>query len=80
MLGVQSAACSPIYTACSENGKIKRTSQTHETLAEGIAAEYPIRGEMIMEARRESDGAFTIVNEEEIKSGVRILCGKGGLR
>ena len=77
LLGVQSAACAPIYTACSENGKIKRTSQTHETLAEGIAAEYPIRGEMIMEARRESDGAFTIVNEEEIKSGVRILAAKG---
>ena len=32
---------------------------------------------MIMEARRESDGGFTIVNEEEIKSGVRILAAKG---
>ena len=77
LLGVQSAACSPIYTAYSEDGKIKRTPQSHETLAEGIAAEYPIRGEMIMEARRESDGRFTIVNEEEIKSGVRILAAKG---
>ena len=77
LLGVQSAACAPIYTACSENGKIKRTSQSHETLAEGIAAEYPIRGEMIMQAQREIDGAFTIVNEEEIKSGVRILAAKG---
>ena len=69
LLGVQSAACAPIYTAYRENGKIKRTPQTHETLAEGIAAEYPIRGEMIMEARREIDGAFTVVNEEDIKSG-----------
>ena len=77
LLGVQSAACAPIYTAYSENGKIKRTPQTHETLAEGIAAEYPIRGEMIMEARREIDGAFTVVNEEDIKSGVKILAGKG---
>ena len=77
LLGVQSAACSPIYTAYRENGKIKRTPQTHETLAEGIAAEYPIRGEIIMEARREIDGAFTVVNEEDIKSGIKMLAGKG---
>ena len=75
--GVQSAACSPIYTAYSENGKIKRTPQTYETLAEGIAAEYPIRGKMIMDAQRATDGAFTIVSEEEIKSGIKILARRG---
>ena len=75
--GVQSAACSPIYTAYSGNGKIKRTPQTYGTLAEGIAAEYPIRGEMILEARRETDGAFTIVSEEDIKAGVEVLAAKG---
>ena len=77
LLGVQSAACAPIYAAYSENGKIKRTPQAHETLAEGIAAEYPIRGEMIMEARRKSNGAFTIVSEEEIISGIKILAARG---
>lgn len=75
--GVQSAACSPTYTAYSENGTIKRTPQTYETLAEGIAAEYPIRGEMIMDARRVTDGTFAIVSEEAIKSGIKILAGKG---
>ncbi len=77
LLGVQSAACSPIYTAHSENGKIKRTAQTYETLAEGIAAEYPIRGEMIMDAQRATDGTFTTVSEEEIKSGIKILARRG---
>ena len=77
LLGVQSAACSPIYTAHSENGKIKRTPQTYETLAEGIAAEYPIRGEMIMDAQRATDGTFTTVSEEEIKSGIKILARRG---
>ena len=77
LLGVQSAACAPIYTAYRENGKIKRVSQTYDTLAEGIVAEHPIREEMIMEARRETDGAFTIVSEEEIKSGVKALAGRG---
>ena len=77
LLGVQSAACPPIYTAYNEDEKIKPLRQTHETLAEGIAAEYPIRGEMIMEARRKTNGAFTIVSEEDIKVGVRILAAKG---
>lgn len=75
--GVQSAACSPIYTAHSENGKIKRTPQTYETLAEGIAAEYPIRGEMILAAQRETDGAFTVVSEEDIKTGIKVLAAGG---
>ena len=75
--GVQSAACSPIYTAYSENRKIKRTPQTYETLAEGIAAEYPIRGQMIMDAQRATDGTFTIVSQEEIKSGIKILARRG---
>ena len=75
--GVQSAACSPIYTAYSENGKIERTPQRYETLAEGIAAEYPIRGEMILEARRETNGAFTVVSEEDIKAGIRAFAGRG---
>lgn len=77
LLGVQSAACAPIYVAYSENGRVKRASQTYETLAEGIAAEYPIRGEMILEARRETDGAFTVVSEEDIKSGIRVLAARG---
>ena len=77
LLGVQSAACAPIYTAYSENGKIKRAPQTYDTLAEGIAAEYPIRGEMITEARRETAGAFTVVSEEDIASGIKILAGRG---
>ena len=75
--GVQSAACSPIYTAYSENGKIERTPQRYETLAEGIAAEYPIRGEMILEARRETNGAFTVVREKDIKAGIKVLARKG---
>ncbi|MDE0040650.1 MAG: threonine synthase [Candidatus Poribacteria bacterium] len=77
LLGVQSAACSPVYTAYSENGRIKRTPQTYGTLAEGIAAEYPIRGEMILEARRKTGGAFTIVSEEDIQSGIKILARRG---
>ena len=78
LLGVQSAACPPIYKAYVENREqIERVRQTDETLAEGITSELPIRAEMIMEALRETNGAFTIVDEEEIKTGVKILASKG---
>ena len=77
LLGVQSAACAPIYTAYSENGRVKCAPQRYETLAEGIAAEYPIRGEMILEARRETDGAFTVVSEGEVKAGIKVLAARG---
>ncbi len=78
LLGVQSAACSPIYKAYAENKEqIERFLQTQETLAEGITSELPIRVQMISEAISETNGAFTIVNDEEIKDGITILAAKG---
>ncbi len=78
LLGVQSAACSPIYKAYAENkGQIERFPQTKETLAEGITSELPIRAQMILEAISETNGAFTIVNDEEIKDGIKILAAEG---
>ncbi|MCZ6677284.1 MAG: threonine synthase [Candidatus Poribacteria bacterium] len=78
LLGVQSAACPPIYTAYAEKqSQIERSPQTYETLAEGITSELPIRAEAIINAIRETNGAFTIVDEEEIKAGIKILAAKG---
>lgn len=78
LLGVQSAACCPVYQAYSENRlQIERFPQTYETLAEGIASEAPIRGDTIMGALRETNGAITIVDEAEIESGIKALASKG---
>ena len=78
LLGVQSAACCPVYIAFSENrSQIERFPQTHETLAEGITSEAPIRGDTIMEALRETNGAITTVNEAEIEIGIKALASKG---
>lgn len=78
LLGVQSAACHPIYKAYAENKEqIERFPQTQETLAEGITSELPIRVQRILEAISETNGAFTIVDDEEIKDGIKILAGKG---
>ena len=78
LLGVQSAACCPVYKAYSENrSQIERAPQTYETLAEGITSEAPIRGDTIMRALRETHGAITIVDEAEIEIGIKALASKG---
>ena len=78
LLGVQSAACCPVYKAYSENrSQIERSPQTYETLAEGITSEMPIRGNTIMRALRETNGAVTIVDEPEIEFGIKALAAKG---
>ena len=78
LLGVQSAACCPVYKAFSENrSQIERSPQTYDTLAEGITSEAPIRGDTIMGALRETNGAITIVDEAEIEFGIKALASKG---
>ena len=78
LLGVQSAACCPVYKAYSENrSRIDRSPQTYETLAEGITSEAPIRGDTIMRALHETNGAITIVDEAEIEVGIKALASKG---
>jgi threonine synthase len=78
LLGVQSAACCPVYRAYSEDRlQIERSPQTYETLAEGITSEAPIRGDTIMRALRETNGAITTVDEAEIEFGVKALASKG---
>lgn len=78
LLGVQSAACCPIYKAYAENRlQIERSPQTHETLAEGIVSEAPIRGDTIIGALRETNGAVTTVDEGEIEIGIKVLASKG---
>lgn len=78
LLGVQSAACCPIYNAYRNNtSTLSRMSQTEQTLAEGITAELPIRSEMIMEAIRFSNGAFTTVDDDDILAGMKTLAEQG---
>ena len=78
LLGVQSAACPPIYKAYAENKEqIERFPQIQETLAEGITSELPIRTKRILNAISETNGAFTIVDDEEIKDGIKVLAAKG---
>ena len=78
LLGVQPDVCCPIYNADVENAaSISRMAQTEKTLAEGITAELPIRGDLILEALRSTNGAFTTINDEDVRSGISTLATKG---
>lgn len=78
LLGVQPDVCCPIHNADVENlTSISRMKQTGDTLAEGITAELPIRGDNILEALHFSNGAFTTVNDTEIEEGMKLLAAKG---
>ena len=78
LLGVQPDVCCPIYNAYVENAaSISRTIQTGKTLAEGITAELPIRGDTLLEALRSTNGAFTTVDDSDVKSGIKTLATKG---
>ena len=78
LLGVQPDVCCPIYNAYIENASsISRMTQTGKTLGEGITAELPIRGDTILEALRFTNGAFTTVDDADIKSGIETLATKG---
>ena len=78
LLGVQPDVCCPIYNAYTENStSISRMKQTGDTLAEGITAELPIRGDNILDALHSTNGAFTTVNGTDIEEGMKTLAAKG---
>ncbi len=78
LLGVQPDVCCPIYNAhVNKTEAVSRMPQTDKTLAEGITAELPIRGQMILEAISTTNGAFTTVDDTDIKTGLATLATKG---
>ena len=58
-------------------GGVSRMRQTSPTLAEGITAELPVRGQMILDAIHYTNGAFTIVDDAEIQAGLEMLATRG---
>ena len=78
LLGVQPDVCCPIYNAyVNKTEGISRMVQTGKTLAEGITAELPIRGEMILDAMGATNGAFTTVDDTDVRAGLALLATKG---
>jgi threonine synthase len=66
MVGVQAKACAPLW-ALAIHGKLGADSiHEGETIAEGIRIRYPLRGEKVLEAVKNSQGSLAAVDEKEI--------------
>ncbi len=77
IIGVQSVHCAPLARAFREGLREIPKIQPRDTLAEGIAIAEPVRGKQILEAVKKTGGAFLTVQEEEVKSALRLASRKG---
>jgi threonine synthase len=77
MVGVQSAACAPLYQAFKRGWTEPRRIEKKETMAEGIAIAEPVRGRQILEAIGETGGEILAVTEKEIGAALREMGRKG---
>lgn len=65
MIGVQAANCAPIWQQAHEG----ETSQSGETIAEGIRVANPVRAEAVLAAIAKTNGKMIRVSEHEIIEG-----------
>lgn len=77
LVGVQSAACAPLYQAFKRGRKETFHIEKKETQAEGIAIAKPVRGKQILEAVRETGGEILTVTEREIRIALKEMGRKG---
>jgi len=70
LVGVQSAACAPLYEAFRKGFRDAQPIEKKETMAEGIAIAEPVRGRQILEALRETGGEMMTVTEKEIETAL----------
>jgi threonine synthase len=77
MIGVQAAACPPLWAAFNKDELAFDQIIENETLAEGVRSQDPLRGEEIIQLVRSSQGYFVIVHEEDILPGRNQLAHRG---
>jgi len=77
LVGIQSAACAPLYQAFKKGLKESLPIEKKETMAEGISISRPVRGRQILEAIRETGGEVLTITEKEIGAALREMGRKG---
>jgi threonine synthase len=78
LVGVQAAACAPLWTAFNQGSTIRPDAiDEKETLAEGVRARNPVRGKIILELVRSTGGRFVVVEEQNILPGRDQLAYRG---
>lgn len=77
IIAVQSESCAPLYKAFLKDLAEVPDIVKSDTLAEGIAIADPIRGAQILEAVRNSNGSFLVVNDTQVTDSLKELGHKG---
>ena len=77
MIGVQSAACTPIHTAFIQKRDDYADIEAGVTVAEGIAVQRPPRSRAVLSAIAKSGGRTVAVDDGEIMEAARRLSGSG---
>ncbi len=77
LVGIQSAACAPLYQGFVKDLNEAPPITKRETMAEGIAIAEPVRGKQILRAVRETGGEILTVIENEIGPALREMGRRG---
>jgi threonine synthase len=78
LFAAQAANICPVYMAYARHeNDVPPIAASRPTLAEGIALPRPVRGPLLLQALRETDGGVAVVSEEEIREGLVILGRRG---
>jgi threonine synthase len=77
IVGVQAAACAPLFQAFKKGWEEIFPIEKKETMAEGIAIANPVRGRQILKAIRETGGEILTVTEREIGVAMKVISRKG---
>jgi threonine synthase len=79
LFAAQAANICPVYQAFEQhNGDVPPVLASQPTMAEGIALPRPVRGPLVLQALRDTNGGVAIVSEAEICQGLVIL-GRHGI-
>jgi threonine synthase len=77
LVGIQSAACAPLFQGFAEGLGEAPAILKGETMAEGIAIAEPVRGRQILRAIRETGGEVLTVTEKEIGAAFKEMGRRG---
>jgi threonine synthase len=77
IFGIQSENCAPLYHAWKNGDAATRPFEKKPTIAEGIATASPVRAPAVLNAVRDSKGAFAAVKEAEIWAACEKLAQAG---
>jgi threonine synthase len=79
LFAAQAANICPVYRAYERHDDdVPPCEAPRPTLAEGIALPRPVRGRLLLQALRETDGGVAAVSEEDIREGL-VLLGRRGV-